>query len=83
MTKPLSEIIKEIEQWQTKINQAKIEKAKVEGRLSGLIKNLGDYFGVEGLKEAEEKLKEIGEELEELTREVNERYEALRNEYDI
>lgn len=83
MTRALSEIIKEIEHWQTKIEQAKIERAKLEGRLSGLLKSLKEQFGIDCFEAAEEQLEKIGEELEEATKEIQRQYETIKNKYDI
>ena len=64
-----------------KIEDAKIEKAQAEGKLSELMEQLNNEFNCKTIESAEEKLEEYESIIEEKQEELNEKIEELKTGY--
>ena len=76
----------ELTQLKTKIQNAKIEMNKLEGRRTALLERLKTEFRLSGLKEAEAQLEKIKNEKEKLEKKLEEKLEDIRemtDEFDL
>lgn len=72
--------VQELLKIQKKIEEAKNEKARMEGELKSLLKRLADDFGSDKLSEVEKKLASMKQQAERLRRQIEEGLAVLRKE---
>ncbi|MEA2065891.1 MAG: hypothetical protein U9O65_02130 [Thermotogota bacterium] len=75
ITKKLDELEKEIE-------SAKEDKARLEGTIETMTKQLEERFGVTSSKEATDLLKEVKGKIDKVEKELNEKIEELKEDYE-
>ena len=75
ITKKLDELEKEIE-------SAKEDKARLEGMVETMLKQLEERFGITSAEEAKDLLKELKEKIDEADKELNEKVEDLKGNYE-
>jgi len=76
-----TEIINELIKLEKEIDKAKEDKARLEGRLSELLKTLKEQFNYNNIEEAEGGLIKLTEKLTELEKELEDKFNALKKEY--
>lgn len=72
--------VAELLRLQKQIEEAKNEKARMEGELKSLLKRLADDFGTDKLPEVEKKLAGMKQQAEKLRRQIEEGLCVLRKE---
>lgn len=72
--------VRELLQLQKKIEDAKGEKARLEGELKALVKRLMEEFGSDNPKEVERKIEGMKQQAERLRRQIQDGLVVLRKE---
>lgn len=76
-----SAIVEQLEKLKGAIEEAKTDKAKIEGWLQSYFKRLEEEFGIKSLEEGVEKLKVLQEELRQMEAEVERDFAVLKENY--
>lgn len=66
----------------SKIDNAKTEKAKISGQISGVEQQMQSKFNIKGVKAAEKKLAAMGSELDSKEKEFDNGMAELEKSYD-
>lgn len=76
LTSKIIKIKKELE-------NAKIEKAKIEGKISNILEDLKKNYGVKDINEISEIIKKEEKIIEKLENEINDKLEVIEKEFDL
>jgi len=79
----LEELMEEAEGLVRRIEKAKIEEAKVRGKIEEAKEAMVERFGVEKTKDAKKKLEEIEEEMDKVGEEMRALREGIKDKYGI
>ena len=76
------DISKKLDELEKEIESAKEDKARLEGMVETMLKQLEERFGITSAKEATDLLKELKEKIDETDKELNEKVEDLKENYE-
>jgi len=74
----VKKILDDLNQIKKKIEEAKREKAKYEGRLDELMKRLKEEFGIKSVQQARKKLTILEKKVDSLEEEIESRLQELK-----
>jgi predicted nucleic acid-binding Zn-ribbon protein len=74
--------VRELLQLQKKLENAKEEKARMEGELKSLLKRLADDFGTDKISEVEKRLAGMKQQAEKLRQQIETGLAVLRKEME-
>jgi uncharacterized membrane-anchored protein YhcB (DUF1043 family) len=78
----MSDIQSELGRLKTAIDEAKSEKAKLEGRSQELLNQLKTDFKLDSISSAEKEIVKLKNRLEKLDEEISKQYDLLKEKYE-
>jgi len=78
----MNNIEKKLDELEKEIESAKEDKARLEGMLSTMIKQLEERFGITSVKEVKELLKEINNKIDKTDKELSDNFNELKEGYE-
>jgi len=78
----MNDITKRLDELEKEIESAKEDKAKLEGMVETMMKQLEERFGIASAKEATDLLKEIKGQIDKAEKELNHKLEELKDGYE-
>ena len=81
MPDDLNTIIRKVKMLEQSIDEAKLDRSKLEGELNTLNKRLVEEFELENLEQAQTELKSLKAQCEKIDTEISKRYEEIAGKY--
>lgn len=78
----MNDITKKLDELEKEIESAKEDKARLEGMIETMTKQLEERFGITSAKEATDLLKEIKGQIDKAEKELNKKMEELKEDYE-
>lgn len=78
----MNNISEKLDELEEEINKAKEDKARLEGILSNMVKQLEERFGIESVKEVKELLKEVNIKIDKTDKELSDNFNELKEGYE-